>query len=528
MFTAQVYPGQALGFLGAEFSMLTRSQLTIYPVLGASLHDIITRLKAEPQQFPTLDIVYEPTAPVKEPVILNLSTNGIRLRFDGPEQRLRLIEVLDFTKSKITYKDRDVFRSVPDSNPADTLSGPTFRHIYKNLVGPTFPGEYIGPEEGDETGMGLYVLSYPGIAFSFPMHSSSWSPGKDVVSLLSSSASHPAASMAIFSGESWPDARDNLYTQTLEPLKSFPQFAKTREPVPDEVSLVKVHGAGRLELVRPSSTGPLWLQLGETTPQQLVAELGPPDAIYRKNDQRMSIHKNRATSGTYARLDTSDFRQDDSTDTDQSSGHTASDDEEDDDESGEVAGNLAGECFYNYFYRGFDILVSTPTVPSQAPPSSDHSKPSGTESLSADTLSRLVASKLVLHGNVPGSYPFNRHRRCRWTIQYLGGHQEVIGSETPFKDVERSLHEEWKSIYKNAEEAKSRQRGMVLNRDWGDSPGSSCEMLGGWEDSVGGKRTDATEGGDSVKGLGNTTLFGFPGLVFEVLSNGTVSGLTVF
>jgi hypothetical protein len=91
------------------------------------------------------------------------------------------------------------------------------------------------------------------------------------------------------------------------------------------------------------------------------------------------------------------------------------------------------------------------------------------------------------------------------------------------------LHDEWKSIYQSDEEAKARQRGMVLNRDWGDSPGSSCELLGGWEDSVGGKRPDAISGGsEDIKGMGSTTLFGFPGLVFEVLRNGSVSGVTVF
>ena len=298
-------------------------------------------------------MIYEHKAPVKEPVVLHLPTNGIRLRFDGPEQRLRLIEVLDFTKSKLTYKDRDVLRPATTTAagvPTENLSGPTFRHIYNRLIGPTFPGEYIAPEPGDEAGMGLYVLSYPGMAFSFPISSSSWSPGKDVVSLLSSSTSHPAVSMAIFSGESWPDARENLYTQNLEPLKTFAPFTKTREPVPDEVSLVKIYGEGRLELARPSGSGPLWIQLGETTPQELVAELGPPDAIYRKNDQRMSIHKNRSVSER-SRSEANERLTDDSTDTDQSSVHTTTDDSEEGEVDGEVAGNLSGECFYNYFYR---------------------------------------------------------------------------------------------------------------------------------------------------------------------------------
>lgn len=505
---------------------------SISSVLGASLHEIITRIKAEPQRFPKLDLTYEPTAPVDEPVILSLPSNGIRLRFDGPQQRLRLIEVLDFTKNKLTYNDREVLRSGGPASPNITgtghLTGPTFRHIYKSLIGPTFPGEYIKPDADDETGMGLYVLSYPGVAFSFPIPQSSWSPGKDVVSLLSSSASQPASSMAIFSGESWPEARDHLFTQTLEPLKTFAPLTKSREPVADEIGLVRLYGAGRLELVHRFNNTPFYIFLGETTPQELVAALGPPDAIYRKNDQKMSIHKARTASSPGRRPASTDLR-DDSTDTDQSSAHTATDDSDDDSGEGEAAGNVTGECFYNYFYHGFDVLVSTPTPPSQLPPSKVSPQKENQRIIPQDATPRLVATKVILHGNVPGSYPFNRHRRCRWEIEYLSPKSKskaiIINSETPFPTIENSLYNEWKSIYSNVEEAKQRQRGMVLNRDWGDSPGSSCELLGGWEDGLDGKRNG---GKDDEKGLGNTTLFGFPGLVFEVLKNGTVSGVTVF
>ncbi len=142
------------------------------------------------------------------------------------------------------------------------------------------------------------------------------------------------------------------------------------------------------------------------------------------------------------------------------------------------------------------------------------------------TADRLVATKMVLHANVPGSYPFNRHRRCRWEIQYLAtdNPDETLDSETLFDEIEERLREEWKSTYPLEEDAKRRQRGMVLNRGWGDSPGSSIEFLGGWEDSSGGvaaKKFDGSE--DST-----TTLYGFPGLVFEVLKNGFVSAVTVY
>ncbi|AEO69947.1 uncharacterized protein THITE_2120709 [Thermothielavioides terrestris NRRL 8126] len=517
LFSAQLHPGRALGFL----------------VLGASLHDVLTRLKAEPQRFPKLDLVYSPTEPVKEPVVLGLPANGIRLRFDGPEQRLRLIEILDFTKNHIFLKpandkERDLVRPTSTASeataPADAAPGPTFRHIYQRFLGPTYDGEYVPDAE-------TYVLSYPGVAFTFPMRRKDYSPAKDVVSLLSSTAI--PSSMAVFSGDSWAQARETMWTEILPSLKTFAPLAKGKDVFPDEVSLVKIHGGGKLQLFRKWTNASFWIMLGETTPQQLVAELGPPDAIYRKNDQRMYIHKLRAASNTMARPSGNDLkRQDDLTDTDQSS-HPASDEYDSNDEAVEdsTVANVSGECFYNYFYLGFDVLVSTPTTPCRPPPSQVGNPSIPEPPFRSTHADRLVATKVILHGNVPGSYPFNRHRRCRWEISYLQEPSDAAAattttanSEMPFPEIEARLREEWKSIYPSEAEARQKQRGMVLNRGWGDSPGSSCELLGGWEESGG---TNPGVG----KGRGEestTTLYGFPGLVFEVLKNGYVSAVTVF
>lgn len=585
-------------------------------VLGASLHDILTRLKAEPQRFPKLDLTYSPTDPIRDPIVLALPANGLRLRFDGPDQRLRLIEILDFTKNHIFFreqnKDRDLVKPSSADAPAPT-SGPTFRHIYSRFLGPTYDGEFV-PGEGN--GSGTYVLSYPGVAFTFPMAKSAYSPDKDVVTLLSTPSNLAAVSMAVFSGDSWAQARDNLWTEVLPAVKSFAPLAKGKDIAPDEVSLVSIHGGGKLQLFRrwaqgqqlplPSGLGQqrssstddtasadesssFWITLGETTPQELVAELGPPDAIYRKSDQRMYIHKIRTASNSRSRrptnstnvggLGTSDphsynaglgRRPDDAlTDTDQSSIPTASSDDDDDDEAIEdefITGNVSSECFFNYFYLGFDVLVSTPTTPSRPPPprvagddqDAQNSATTSNRPLKTEAPDRLVATKLVLHGNVPGSYPFNRHRRCRWSIAYTtgfgsgpssgsGSGGNAINAETPFSQIEEQLHAAWRSIYSSDEEARQRQRGMVLNRGWGDSPGSSIELLGGWEESQrvassqrggrgggsGGGEDPGNGGGSTLRGVkgtedSTTTLYGFPGLVFEVLRNGYVSALTVF
>ena len=510
-------------------------------VLGASLHDILTRLKAEPQRFHKLDLTYSPRDPLRDPVTLSLPANGIRLRFDGPEQRLRLVEVVDFSKNHIIFKERNKERELfkPPSGPAGSatetaepltgetagpLSGPTFRHIYNRFLGPTYDGEFVPGADGGREDVGTYVLSYPGVAFSFPMPRAAYSPDKDVVTLLTASESQTALSMAVFSGDSWAQARETLWTEVLPSIKTFLPLAKGKDACPDEISLVRIHGGGKLQLFRKWTRSSLWISLGETTPQDLVAELGPPDAIYRKNEQRMYIHKIRTASSSRTRPGAIEFKRlDDLTDTDQSSAHTASEDSNDEAVEEDFAGNVSGECFYNYFYLGFDVLVSVPGAPSLPPPSSVNSAsaiPDGP--LKSEAADRRVATKLILHGNVPGSYPFNRHRRCRWEISYLDD-QILANSETPFSEVEAHLHDEWKSIYASADEARQRQRGMVLNRGWGHSPGSSCEFLGGWEGDVETGRRGVKASEDST-----TTLYGFPGLVFEVLKNGFVSAVTVF
>lgn len=500
---AQIFPGRGLGFL----------------TLGSSLHNVLSRLKAHPQTYPAIDLVYSTGEPLQHPVILCLPTNGLRLRFDGVDQRLRLIEVLDFSQIPLVYKNQEVIKGV---RPLEqhTAAGPSFRHVYNRLFGPSYPGEYVPP--ASRVAYGTYVLSYPGVAFSFPLQDSAWSDQCDFVALLSSSAASPATSMAIFQGSSWPEARENLFFSVPQYPRSPALIGKNREAVPDEIEEVNVYGAGKIELIRRSSP-PFWITLSETTPQDLIAELGPPDAIYRKNDRRISIHGSAA--GVRPRLTgLSPGRGADNTDTDHSSNNSVTDDS---DEDGSPAVDvdplsLPTECFFNYFHHGFDVFISYPTMPGPAFPGSNLADPSPPPSSS-----HLTVTKFIAHGNIPGSYPFNRHRRSRWRI-YLDRSDDCLTSETPYDDISRRLKGVWKGSYSSISEERAFQRGMVLNRGWGDSPESSVEFLGDWEESAGGKHRSGSADQDGGHGLGNTELFGFPGLLFEVLKNGAVSCLMIY
>ena len=499
------------------------------------MHDVLTRLKAQPQTYPSIDVSYSPSEPLLSPVVVNLPPNGVRLRFDGPDQRLRLIEVLDFSKTLLSYKDIDLVKlpdrsgSVLEHKPPGP-TGPAFRHVYDRLFGPTFPGEYISPPEDSESKRGLYILSYPGVAFEFPLQELAWSPTEDFVSLLSSNAA-AATSMGIFEGQSWQDARQNLMTRPCSNPRSLALSGRGREHRPDEIELVRICGQGKLDLERRSS--PVFqIVLSETTPQDLVAELGPPDAIHRKYDRRLSIHRNQTRHPRTKRAHSGNFAaySEDTTDTDQSSNHAVTDDSDDDEElqtARNTGTNVSAEHFYNYFHHGFDIFISYPTNP---PPAASSAASEVDEYAEPGNTNRLVATKILLHANVPGSYPFNRYRRSRWIIDTPGLEPDIVlTSETPFVTLSSSLQRIWRGESADGSSEGFAQKAMVLNRDWGDSPGSSCEILGDWEESTDrqkkGSRGFNANGGP---GFGNTKLYGFPGLLFEVLKNDTVSCVTVY
>jgi isoleucyl-tRNA synthetase len=98
----------------------------------------------------------------------------------------------------------------------------------------------------------------------------------------------------------------------------------------------------------------------------------------------------------------------------------------------------------------------------------------------------------------------------------------------PFSHISSALKDVWHDTYTDESEEKQMQRGMVLNRGWEQSPESSIELLGDLEESPTREKADDHGMSDAGGGVSNTDLFGFPGMLFEVLKNDTVSCLTVF
>ncbi|KAI5291824.1 hypothetical protein KEM54_006069 [Ascosphaera aggregata] len=557
--------------------------------LGSSLHNILTRIKALPHFYPSLDVLYSPTDPISDPVIINLPDNGVRLRFDGPDQRLRLIEVLEhgFGRMAIVYKGDKVGRRSSSSalsspskvNAQEANSqGPTFTQIYHRIFGPSYPGEYIPPSSSSSK-YGTYILSYPGVAFSFPLLHEACSGRCDFVSLMSSSAALPATSMSIFSGKSWAEARAHLYARPPRFPRNGCLFApgprsgssnsvtgspftqsksREKEYLADEVEKIVLHGGGKVNILRRSGST-FCLKLSETTPQDLIAELGPPDAIYRRPDRRIAIHKTtrrkafgKARSESTVTTGTS-LESTDNGVLSSETGTLGSDDEEkvletwDEDSDGaegfDGGKEITEECFFNYFHHGFDVFISYPRSSSSPSFTSSSKSASITTPTPSSPSSFLTATKILIHGNIPGSYPFNRHRRCQWVLA-LPSSSSQLDSEARYPVISSALQEFFRPYYDSPEDEAEMQKGMVMNRGWGESPGSSIDLFGNWEDGEGEKTVTRVTDGDGdgngdgdisenktdaqIEVLGNTQLFGFPGLLFEVLKNGAVSCLSVY
>lgn len=505
-----IQPGHGLGFMSAppSTSTPTRSLHTDFKIaLGAALQDILSTIAADKDLFTSIDVHFSQSEPLIAPVVVTLSHNGLRLRFDGADQRLRLIEVTDLKKSMLVYKGSELVRS---QEITSSTAGPAFKRVYQ-MFGASYPGEYMPPAPGKSEG--TYVLSWPGVAFNFPLQHSAWSPDKDHVSLLGSQAAGPAAQMAIFEGKTWSDSRRDLFVKEPVGPRSAALAARPRDSLPAEIEAAIVEPGKRVILERRHPTPPFTIYLNETSPQDLITELGAPDAtfkpIVKENAPVQSTHK-RTASATRPRSGSrihpgSQPSSYSSTNTD--TFDTDFDSEDADEDPAERANRASYWC---YFGHGMDILVGPPSEPE-----SSH----GNNTL-LSTSPDLVVKRVVIQGNVPGSAAFNRHRRLRWTLELPSAPDDVIlHSECNF---ESELKPTLLQTYVEAAKDPQTAMGRVINRCW-DDPMDSGFFLPDQD------RDEADDG--SARGgeawLGNVRLFQFPGVMFEVLQNGAVAGVYI-
>lgn len=238
--------------------------------LGSSLHSVVSRLRGDPAAYPHMEIAYSSSDPFSYTIIVKMEANGLDLYFDGSEQTLRLISINCSPsiqrRPQISYKGIEL-------NHYESLN---FKSVYNKIFGPTYPGS-VNTEQHQ------YVLSYPGLSFSFDLPTELSSKQSEVpitdetaLKLMNGKDSPICSAMAIHRGTSWSEVQFSLFGTSLNDSYSR-LYAK----------ICADNGTVDLTLQNGST---VHCKLHSSTMQDVFMELGPPDERVFKRDSRLSIH----------------------------------------------------------------------------------------------------------------------------------------------------------------------------------------------------------------------------------------------
>lgn len=443
-------------------------------VLGNSLYDTVAKMK---QLNEPLKIAYGAKNYLDTPILMTLPKLATRLMFHSSgNQELMLIEILDFSCRKLCYKGtylNDIVYAYPsDEELSGSSENPvrkklvlpsTLKQIYNKIFGPTFPGS-IDCERRS------YVLSYPGIAFRFKINLDELlyrladvNDSNDILSILTNwdvAADIPCESLAVYKGESYGEFHRRLKTLSRSNLRDYAKSGSGLSVSQIRVDLV--HGKADIERDLDGPLPTATITIGETTQQDIIRLLGPPDACFNKFDSRLLIHKHLKAIGMPSEKSGSVYK------------------------------------FHNYFRHGVDYLYN----------------------LNAAQQSGGVLEKIIIHnGGIAESLDFMRWNKCDWSIHHTEhGLSVEVDSLMYFGDFSGEFFDRID---------KTKNGPVLLNRGESEIVGSD-EVEFVQVKEIGGTDVVDVENGGTCKTWGQLKLYGFHRCIFEVVSNGCVSCVTVY
>ncbi|CAB3408265.1 unnamed protein product [Caenorhabditis bovis] len=254
-------------------------------LLGMPLNQIITMCQQNAGLIGKIQLKYSKKDVFGCSVCLYLSSDGIKLYFDGPTQLLKLIEVDNLSRISLSYGN--VIFSEPFAQTSlDKLN---------NVFGSTHPGAYDEKQK-------MYVQSWPGLSFCFPTDSNGTNDairlepgfGPNMLSLKYDASCQPRLTkMSIYQGTdlSRPESVDI-------PFSCFCGQNRTRliEAIWENGDLIGLHitfdtqtGSlidGDLEVYSVEKK----IYFGDPVSVVQTA-LGAPSKVYYKSEDKMKIHR---------------------------------------------------------------------------------------------------------------------------------------------------------------------------------------------------------------------------------------------
>ncbi|KAG0763936.1 hypothetical protein G6F57_005855 [Rhizopus arrhizus] len=326
--------------------------------LGSSLWDNLNFLLDKSQFFPSVELKYSQEEPLEYDFIVALPNSGLNLRYDGSLQRLKSIECYD-----------------PSKGLAFTFPIPTkHQDLYKSST--DLPLEF--PD-------GTTPIASKVVLYS---NSNTWQEAS--VPSLPKVIAESNASTSIKYGKL---ERREVESVIAKPTKGVTLVFPAANHIGTRDNNANSHhdtiNAESDNIINPDNSNnttntfihnrTVFIHLNVSTPQDILAELGKPSRIFYKEEDKMKIHSvNDHNSTLHAsqhhpfELNTNDATV---------AATTLLDDK----------GIQPTDYFFNYFYLGIDILMDG---------------------------ALHVCKKIILHGNIPGHYDFQKYKRCPFQIQF--------------------------------------------------------------------------------------------------------------
>eukprot|EP00053_Salpingoeca_punica_P014241 m.129434 g.129434 ORF g.129434 m.129434 type:complete len:580 (+) comp16405_c0_seq6:379-2118(+) len=247
--------------------------------LGMPLNAAIEHLETQYGRIKDINLLYSDEDPLGVDIVVDLTQDGVQLRFDPASQRLQLIDVYDPSKLLLTYND-GVF-----STPQEIA---TFQQTY-NEFGPS-RGKY-------DTVHKKYQLSYPGLVLCFAIderHDPLFAKGAvDLTVDPSLDGYHPCLSnICVFGAGSLEKAEPPSIADTLAHYPIIPHYMERVIILPGE----GLHFTGQA----------VKILFGDTC-QDVITKIGPPSDQYYKTSDKMRIHAAQHTANGVQAAPAADF-----------------------------------------------------------------------------------------------------------------------------------------------------------------------------------------------------------------------------
>lgn len=500
--------------------------------LGSMMYTIVNQLTKHEQK---IKIVYSESEYLDTPITVIVQDLGMRLIFENSnKQELILIEVLDFSKLRLLYNGLPLNEILEQVRPAsietngrvDSLAlntgrlpsseadekvlsadsskengvtevetlvvPPNLGDIYNKFFGPTYPGRVSKDYR-------RYILSYPGIAFKFSidldelvaqLKSLDNSNENNIISTLLNwrkQSDLRCISIAIFHGSSW-----DSFIKSLSSSKNFIKTLAPRKPEspgPQIKSFIVNLKMGVIKIIFETEKdrnekSEYEIQIGQTTQQEVLNILGPPDDYFNKFDSRLLIHNYLPKSLNLDLNDTSIYK------------------------------------FHNYFKYGLDFLYDLNS--------------------SSDMHSAGILTKVIVHnGGITESLDFMKWNKCRWKV-FTGKSSDeknpfnmkddiVITSSMYFKQIPESFFKALsddvpRPVFLNRNETEFIDNDLTII----EPEELPCDSLSPFFERTSLNATTTPSVAENKK-WGQSKLYGCNRCIMEVVeSNGCISSLTIF